>query len=82
VAFTSAGDNIVFRNNTFWNKTARKTRLPYRAGFYVTHANNVKIVNNRWITSPYVPHPGVYAEPGTVKGLVTGGNRVVTESAP
>jgi len=69
----------VFRDNTFENPGPRKFPASYRAGFYVTHAENVKIVNNRWIASPYVPHPGVYAEPGTVKGLVTGGNRVVSE---
>ena len=79
IAFISSAGNVVFRDNTFENPSPRKFPAPYRAGFYVTHAENVKIVNNRWIVSPYVPNPGVYAEPGTVKNLVTGGNRVVSE---
>jgi len=82
IAYISSAGNVIFRNNTFENLKPRRFPAPYRAGFYVTHADNVKIVNNRWIASPYVPNPGVYAEPGTVKGLVTGGNIVVPKTAP
>ncbi len=79
IAYISSAGNVVFRNNTFENPSPRKFPDPYRAGFYVTHAENVKIVNNRWIASPYVPHPGIYAAPDTVKKLVTGGNRVISK---
>jgi len=77
VAFIGSGDNIIFRNNIIENTVKRRFPLPYRGDFFVTNASNVKIVNNRWIASPYVPHPGIYAAPNGVKNLVTGGNFIL-----
>ena len=79
VAFISSAGNVTFRNNTFTNPTPRRDPLPYRAAFYVTNATGVRIVNNRYIASPNVPNPGVYADPDSVKGLVAAGNTVVSE---
>lgn len=79
VAFISSAGNVTFRDNTFVNPTPRREPLPCRAAFYVTNANGVRIVNNRYIASPNVPNPGVYADPDSVKGLVAAGNTVVSE---
>ena len=79
VAFISSAGNVTFWNNTFTNPTPRRDPLPYRAAFYVTNATGVRIVNNRYIASPNVPNPGVYADPDSVKGLVAAGNTVVSE---
>ena len=53
--------------------------MPFRAGFFVTHATDVRIVNNRYVASPLVSAPGVFSDPDTVKGLVVAGNRIVSE---
>lgn len=82
VAFISSAGNVTFRNNTFVNPTARKKPLPYRAGFHVTHSENVRIVGNRHIASPHVPDPGVSYAPDSVRDLQVYGNTVVTEQAP
>ncbi len=77
IASIHSAHNVIFRNNTFLNSSAATKSLPYRAGFYVTNgATNVKIINNRWVASPYVPKPGVYAEPDAAPNLVIGGNTV------
>ena len=78
VAVISSAENVIFRDNTFRNPN-RTFPVLERAGFFLSHdAKDVKIVNNRWIASPYVPHPGVYAAPDSVAGLVVGGNTVVS----
>lgn len=77
VAFISSAENVIFRNNTFANPTGRRMPSPYRGLFFVANTNDVKIVNNRWIASPYVNTPGVFADSGSVKGLLVSGNVIV-----
>lgn len=79
VAFISSAGNVTFRGNIFLNPTPRRKPLPYRAAFYVTNASGVRIINNRYIASPNVPNPGVYADPDSVKELVVAGNTIVNE---
>jgi hypothetical protein len=79
IAFISSAGNVTFRDNVFVNNTPRRKPLPFRASFFVTHATDVRIVNNRYVTSPLVPPPGVYSDPDTVKGLIVAGNRIVSE---
>lgn len=78
VAVISSAENVIFRNNTFKNPNPTYP-VTERAGFFLTHdSQNVKIVNNRWMASPYVPSPGIYATPDSVTGLAVGGNRVLS----
>jgi len=76
VAFISSSGNVVFWNNTFENPTPRNTPLPYRASFHVTYSSDIKIVNNHYLKSPHVPHPGVSVDPDTSRGIVVAGNTV------
>lgn len=76
VAFISSAGNVTFRNNTFHNPTRRKMPYPYRGEFYVTDASNVKIVNNRYISSPNVPKPGVMLDSRTTHNIIVEGNTV------
>ena len=76
-AFISSAGNVTFRNNTFINMTPRRQKQPYRAGFYVTNSRNVAVVNNRYITSPHVPNPGVTYDSASVQNLTVTGNTVV-----
>ena len=79
VAFISSVGNVTFRNNTFRNPQKRKRPKDYRGCFYLTHADNVKIVNNTYIETPNVPKPGVYIDPETVTNCVVTGNKIVKE---
>ena len=81
IAFISSAGNVTFRNNTFLNPGSRLNPLPYRSAFFVTHAQNVKIVNNIWEASPNVPNPGVFIVPDTVQGVIAEGNQIVPEAA-
>lgn len=81
IAFISSAGNVTFRNNTFLNPGSRLNPLPYRSAFFVTHAQNVKIVNNIWEASPNVPNPGVFIVPDTVQGVIAEGNQIVPETA-
>ena len=80
VAFISSAGNVTFRDNTIWNPTPRRLPLPFRGGFYVTAARGVRIVNNRYVASPNMPKPGVYADAASVRDLVVAGNVVVSEA--
>lgn len=79
IAFISSAGNVTFRNNTFRNVTPRKKNLDYRAGFHITHAQNIRIVNNTYIDSTLVPKPGLTYDPTTSQNIVLQGNRVVRE---
>jgi hypothetical protein len=79
IAFISSVGNVTFRNNTFRNPQKRKVPKDYRGCFYLTHADNVKIVNNTYIETPNVPKPGVYMDSETVTNCVVTGNKVVKE---
>ena len=41
---------------------------------------NIRIVNNRYVASPNMPKPGVYADAASVRDLVVAGNVVVSEA--
>ncbi len=77
VAFISSAGNVTFRNNTFVNPAPRRKPLPFRAGFFVTNSRGVRIVNNRYVASPNVPAPGVFADPDSVRELIAEGNTVI-----
>lgn len=77
VAFISSAGNVTFRNNTFKNVTPRKNPLDYRASIYLTHAQNINIVNNTYIESPLVPKPGIFVDNATSKNILFKGNKVV-----
>ena len=79
IAFISSAGNVTFRNNIFRNPQKRKDPKDYRGCFYLTHADNVKIVNNTYIETPNVPNPGVYMDTETVTDCVVAGNKVVKE---
>lgn len=76
-AFISSAENVTFRDNTFINTAARRKPLPYRGGFYVTHARDVRIVNNRYVKSPLADNPRVIVTPESTREIVVQGNRVV-----
>ena len=62
----------------FLNPTGRCRELPYRSAFFVTHSQNIKIVNNRYQESSHAPHPGVYYDEKSVSDLVVGGNTIIS----
>ena len=78
IAFISSATNVTFRNNMFLNPTGRCRELPYRSAFFVTHSQNIKIVNNRYQESSHAPHPGVYYDEKSVSDLVVGGNTIIS----
>ncbi len=81
VAFISSAGNVTFRDNTFLNVTGRKSPHPYRGNFFVTDAQNVKIVNNRYVASPHVPNPGVQIHEESTENIIVEGNTVVDDAA-
>lgn len=76
VAFISSAESVIFRNNTFINTVARKKPLPYRAGFFITHAGDIRIVNNRFVKSPYAA-PAVRVDSRTTRDITVQGNCIV-----
>jgi hypothetical protein len=80
VAFISSAGKVTFRDNLFVNRTPRRKPLPFRGSFYVTHASDVRIVNNRYLSSSLLPPLGVYSDPETVTNLLVAGNRVVEDA--
>ena len=77
VAFISSCHNVTFLNNTFENTKERKTPRPYRGSFYLSHTNNVKIINNKFMLSDFAPNPGNFTDKGSVKNTVVAGNEIV-----
>ena len=77
VAFISSCHNVTFLNNTFENTKERKTPRPYRGSFYLSHTNNVKIINNKFMLSDFAPNPGIFTDKDSVKNTVVAGNEIV-----
>ncbi len=77
-AFISSAQNVTFRNNTFINQTLRQKTLPYRNGFFITHASDIQIINNRFVKSPLnITEPLVTADVATTKNITVQGNYAV-----
>lgn len=81
VAVASACENIIFRNNRIENardtlSVADKDKW-YRGGFYVRSGKNIKIVDNTFVKSPYMPNAGVLAKRGDYSDCDFSGNRIV-----
>ena len=77
----AACENVIFRNNRIENaldtpSVAEKDKW-YRGGFYVRSGKNIKIVNNTYIKSPYMPNAGVYAKRGEYENCEFAGNKTV-----
>ncbi len=80
-AFISSAGNVTIRDNLFLNPTPRRKPLPYRGGFHVTNARNIRITGNRYLASPLVPEPGVSYDPGSVRELLISGNTIVNDQS-
>lgn len=73
-AFTSCG-NVVFRKNTISHTRPRRDLKAYRGTFYVDYASDVKIINNKFISSEFA-NAGVYVNPETTSNILVEGNTV------
>lgn len=81
VAVAAACENVIFRNNRIENaadtpSVAERDKW-YRGGFYVRGGKNIKIVNNTYVKSPYMPNAGVYAKRGAYENCEFSGNKIV-----
>ncbi len=76
-AFISSCHNVTFLNNTFENSTERENPRPYRGSFYLSHTNNIKIINNKFVLNEFMPKPGIFTDQDTAKNTVVAGNEIV-----
>lgn len=76
VAIAASCGNVTFLNNVIKNTRKHDDPLPYRACFYLTHAQDVRFINNVWIESPLVPKAGFYIDWRNCKNIVLDGNRI------
>lgn len=79
VAAIGSAQNVVFAENTFINKTPRKNPRNYRNGFFAMSSSDIKIVNNRFVESPFTPKTGVWYDKTDTKNIVVEGNALVVE---
>lgn len=79
IATIGSIQNLIFHKNTFKNPTARKNPLDYRGQFFVTHAKDVKIINNKFISSEHTKKLGVLYDKETSQNILVQGNRIVKE---
>ena len=77
VATISSAGNVTFWNNTFINDIPRKFPMYYRGSFFIKSAENIRIVNNKFVKSPNVKNIGVYYEKDSVDNLIYQGNKVI-----
>jgi len=76
VANITSSGNVTFRNNVIMHTTDRKKPNASRGTFYVAFSSNTKIINNKFVESPFA-NAGVSYDPDSVKNLVVQGNRIV-----
>ena len=76
VAIAASCGNVTFLNNAIKNTRKHDDPLPYRACFYLTHAQDVRFINNVWIESHLVPKAGFYIDWRNCKNIVLDGNRI------
>lgn len=74
-AYLSSVWNVVVRDNEIEDPTPRRNEREYRSQFFLTHARDVKIIDNVYHASPAVKKPGVCWDPDNCDGIVAEGNR-------
>lgn len=77
IAYVCSAGNVVIRDNVIRNEIPRLEMQKYRGCVGVSHAGDVKIVNNTWVRTPHAPRPGVFTEDETTKNIVVEGNVIV-----
>lgn len=75
-AYLSSVSNVIVRGNIIDDPTPRKKENPLRSQFYLTHARDIRVVDNVYRSSPNVKSPGVAFDAESCKGIVVEGNRI------
>lgn len=74
-AYLSSVRNVTVYQNLIEDPTPRRKEKSYRSQFYLTHAADVRIIDNVYHQSPNVHAPGVVWDSETCSGIVAEGNR-------
>jgi|GEM_PF-557498 hypothetical protein len=72
----SAFQGLVFRGNRIVDMEKAPTIEKMRGAIKVEHGNGVWIYDNDWMTGKGIDAPSLFADPGTVQRIFSGGNRV------
>ena len=75
-AYLSSVSNVVVRGNIIEDPTPRRNENPCRSQFYLTHARDVRIIDNVYRASPNVRSPGIVYDSGSCGGIQMKGNRI------
>lgn len=75
-AYLSSVSNVVVRGNIIEDPTPRRKENPCRSQFYLTHARDVRILDNVYRASPNVQSPGIVYDSGSCGGIQVKGNRI------
>lgn len=75
-AYLSSVRNVTVYQNLIEDPTPRRMEKSYRSQFYLTHAADVRIVDNIYRRSPNVQAPGVVWDSETCSGIIAKGNCV------
>ncbi len=78
VAFMNCCDNVIFKDNIISNPTKQPKQYLTRGGFYAIHCKNIKIVNNTFVTSPYLASPVLGYDSKNVENIIFAGNILST----
>ncbi len=74
IAYICSAGNVIIRDNRIENSVSRTENLPFRGSVGAAYASDIKIVNNTWIKSDFMPNPGIFADIETTKDIVFEGN--------
>jgi hypothetical protein len=78
--FISSASNIIIQNNLIDDRNPRKVNPPERSMMFVSWAA-VRILNNKWVRSPYVQSPGAMIDTSNTREIRWEGNRIVETDA-
>ena len=77
IAYVCSAGNVVIRENVIRNTVPRIEMQKYRGAVGVSHAGDVKIINNTWVRTSHAPRPGVFTDDETTRDIEIEGNTIV-----
>lgn len=76
-AYVCSAGNVILRDNLIENPRSRIENFSFRGGIGTSYSTQLTVVNNRWIRSPYMTKPGLFADAETTGPLIFEGNQIV-----
>ena len=75
-AYVCSAGNVILRDNLVENPLTRKENFSFRGGVGTSYSSNLIVINNRWLRSPYMAKPGLFADPETTGAVIFEGNQI------